>query len=210
MASWQDRAVETSFKPTEGGYIFQCPNPWLFGRMRRYLVNEAQKETLAACLRQRQRFILWLMAIYLLIAFGLTSLFQSMTSTLDPQTPGVYAVLALTMLVMFGLAMAPHLYLMRKIGPLLAQLPPTEHGISLREQIFGVAAVISNLHLVLGGGGGFLIAVANAKTIAEELYEGRVDSQLIWSGFGLLAGALFMSYFVYLAILKRKLKRKTR
>jgi hypothetical protein len=209
LASWQDRAVETSFKPSEGGgYVFQCPNPWLFGRMRNYLVNEAQKQQLAACLRQRQRLILWLMAIYVLIALGLTSLLQSMNPPPDPSSFGFFAVMALTILVMFGLAMVPHLFLMRKIRPLLGELQTTDQAITLREQIFGVAAVISNMHLVLGGLGGFMVAVGSIKTIVEELH--GVEGSLYWSGFGLLAGTSFMSYFAYLAILKRRLKRKAK
>jgi len=208
MAGWQDRAVETSFKPTEGGYIFQCPNPWLFGRTRSYLVNASQKEALAACLRQRQRVILWLMAVYVLVALGLTSLLQSMSPAPDPSTPGFLAVIALTMMGMFALAMAPHLYLMRKIRPLLPQLQPTEEAITLREQIFGVAAQISNMHLVLGGLGGFLVVAASVKSIVEDLSEGRVGMELYWRAFGLLVGTLLMSYFVYLALLKRRLTRR--
>lgn len=208
LASWQDRAVETSFKPAEGGgFMFQCPNPWLFGHMRTYLVNEAQKEQLAACLRQRQRLMLWLLAIYLLIAFGITMLFQSATSSLDASTAGFVAIVAVALLGMLALTLVPHFYLMRRVGPMLAELQRTDERMSLHEQLFGVAAVISNLHLALGGLGGFLVAVANIKTITEVLY-GGVEGSLYWSGFGVLAGTLFMSYFGYLAILKRKLKRK--
>jgi hypothetical protein len=208
MAGWYERAVQTSFKPTEGGYVFQCPNPWLFGRLRSYLVNEAQKESLAACLRQRQRLILWLMAIYVLIAVGITLLFGSSSAAPDPTTAGFFGVLALTMLGMLALALVPHFYLMQKIRPLLAQLQRTDERITLLEQLFGVAAVISPAHLALGGLGGFLIAVANIKTIVEEITEGRPGSQLYWSALGLLVGTLMASYFMYLAILRRKLKRK--
>jgi hypothetical protein len=97
---------------------------------------------------------------------------------------------------------------MRKIEPLLTQLPRTDARASLHEQIFGVAAVIGNLHLVMGGVGGALIAISNIKTIAESLSEGQADPQLVWPAIGLLIGVLMASYFAYLAFLKRKLKRK--
>jgi hypothetical protein len=209
MAGWQDRAVERSFKPAEGGYLFQCPNPWLFGRMRSYLVNEDQKERLAACLRLRQRAVLWLMGIYLLMALGLTWLFASAGPSPDPVAAGFLPIVALFMLVMFGLAMAPHLYLMRKIKPVLAEVE-TADKTTLREQIVGVAMVISNLNLGLGGLGRFLIVVSNVKTIAEELSAGRIGSQVVLSGLGLLAGAALMGYFGYLALLKRKLQRNAK
>jgi hypothetical protein len=207
MASWYERAVQTSFKPTADGYVFRCPNLWLFGRGRSYLVNEAQKEALAAHLRRRQRLILRLMAIYLVIAFGATMLFQSAGAP-DTSTAGFFGVIALTVLGMLALALVPHIYLMQKIEPMLAQLQRSDEQTSLREQIFGVAALISPVHLALGGVGGALVAVANIKTIVEELSEGRFTSQLVWSSIGLLIGILLASYFAYLAVLKRKLKRR--
>jgi hypothetical protein len=208
MVAWYERAVQTSFKPTPDGYEFRCPNPWLFGHWRSYLVNEAQKEVLAGHLRQRQRLILRLMAIYLLIAFGATMMLQS-ASAPDASTTGFLGVIALTVLGMLALALLPHLYLMRRIEPMLAELQRADEQTTLREQLFGVAAVISPVHLTLGGGGGFLVAVANIKTIVEELAEGGFTSQLVWSSIGLMIGVLLASYFAYLAILRRRLKRKT-
>jgi hypothetical protein len=207
MAGWYERAVQTSFKLTPDGYEFRCPNPWLFGHWRSYLVNEAQKESLAVHLRQRQRLILWLVAIYLLIAVGISILFS--WSGAPDISPSLFLVMLLpSLLGMLTLVLVPHFYLMRKIEPLLAQLPRTDARASLHEQIFGVAAVIGNLHLVMGGVGGALIAISNIKTIAESLSEGQADPQLVWPAIGLLIGALMASYFAYLAFLKRKLKRK--
>jgi hypothetical protein len=206
MASLFDRAVEASFKPNDGGYVFRCPSPWLFGSWRTYLVNEAQKASLAAHLRQRQRLLLWLMAIYLTIAFAATMLFQS--GAPDTSTSGFLAVVVLTLLGMLALAVLPHLYLMRKIAPLLAQLPRADEQITVREQLFGVAAVISPLHLALGGLGGFLVAVANIKTIVEDLAQGGGGSELLWPVTGVVLGVLLASYFAYLTIVRRRLKRK--
>jgi hypothetical protein len=207
MASLFDRAVEASFKPNDGGYVFRCPSPWLFGSWRTYLVNEAQKASLAAHLRQRQRLLLWLMAIYLTIAFAATMLFQS-SGAPDTSTAGFLAVVVSTLLGMLALALVPHLYLMRKIKPMLADLQRADAPVGLHEQLFGVAAVISPVNLALGGLGGVLVAIANIKTIAEELSGGRPGSQVLWSAAGLLVGVALASYFAYLTILKRRLKRK--
>ena len=207
MASVFDRAVEASFTPTDDGYVFRCPNPWLLGRRRSYLVNDAQKAVLAAHLRQRQRVILWLLAIYLLIAFAATMLLQS-SGPPDAATGGFLALVVLIMLGMLAIALVPHLYLMRKIEPVLQQLPRSDERATLHEQLFGVAAMISPLHLALGGLGGFLVVVANIKTIAEDLAQGSVGSELTWPAIGVVLGALLASYFAYLAILRRRLKRK--
>ena len=207
MASMLDRAVETSFKPAEsGGHEFRCPNPWLFGHVRTYLVNEAQKQQLATFLRQRQRVMLGLLAIYLLISFAVTMMFPSTTSASDGSTSGFVALVVVALLGMLALGLVPNYYLMRKVGALLAQLPRTDASMTLHQQLFGVAAVISNLHLALGGLGGFLVAASNIKSMVGVLYGGE-EGSLIWSGFGLLCGTALMSYFAYLTLLKRRLKR---
>jgi hypothetical protein len=209
MASVFDRAVEASFKPVPGGYEFRSPNPWLFGHWRTYLVNDAQKEVIAAHLRRRQRLVLWLLASYLLIAFAATVAFQSSSGgTPDVSTGGFLAIVAVALLGMLMLALVPHVYLRRKIKPVLAELPRTDDQATLHQQLFGVAAVISPVHLALGGVGGFLIAASNVKSIADMLAQGATGSELLWSLFGLLIGVLLASYFAYLTILRRKLKRK--
>jgi hypothetical protein len=210
MAGWSERAVQASFKPNpEGGYVYRCPNPWLFGHWRSYLVNEAQKEGLAVHLRRRQRLVLWLLGFYLLVAFVLTLLFGSPGNAPDPTAAGFYAFLVPALLGMLALALVPHLYLMRRIEPMLTQLQRADEPATLHEQLFGVAAVISNMHIALGGFGGVLIVIANIKALAEAFSDGRAGSQLPWSGFGLLVGSSLAGYFLYLAILKRKLKRKS-
>jgi hypothetical protein len=206
MASWYERAVQASFKPTPEGYEFRCPSPWLFGHWRGYQVNETQKEILAEHLRQRQRLIMVLMGIYLLIALGLTLVFQA-SGPPDTSSAAFLDGVVLTMLVMIGLALMPHFYLMRKIGPLLAQLPRTDDHATLHQQLFGVAAVISNLHLAMGGGGGVLIAIANVKGMVDIISGGQPAAQLFWPALGVLIGVLMAAYFTYLALLKRRLKR---
>jgi hypothetical protein len=206
MASLFDRAVEAAFKPVPGGYEFRRPNPWLFGFWRTYLVNDAQKEMLAAFVRQRQRLILGLLAIYLVMGIAATVLFQLLGPP-DLAPAAFVAVVVAAMLGMLALALVPHLYLMRRIEPMLAELQRTDEQATLHQQLFGVAAVISPVHLALGGVGGFLVAASNVKSLADLIAQGAAASELVWSAFGLLIGLLLASYFLYLAILRRRLKR---
>jgi hypothetical protein len=37
---------EVYFRPVQGGYLYDAPNPWLAGRGARYIVNEAQRAAL--------------------------------------------------------------------------------------------------------------------------------------------------------------------
>jgi hypothetical protein len=207
MASMFDRAVAASFKPVPGGYEFRRPSPWLFGHWRTYLVNETQKEVLAAHVRRRQRLMLWLLAIYLLISFAVTVAFESLGGRPDLSTAEFATLVVVAMLGMLTLALVPHIYLMRKIEPVLAGLQRTDEQATLHQQLFGVAAVISPLHLGLGGLGGFLIAASNVKGIADLIALDAIGSELFWPAFGLLIGFLLASYFAYLTVLRRRLKR---
>ena len=57
MAGLYDGLEEVAFKRTEGGYVFQTNNRFLIGPRRRFLVNEAQKADIAACMRETLRRI---------------------------------------------------------------------------------------------------------------------------------------------------------
>jgi len=57
MAGIYDGLEEVGFKPIAGGYLFQTSNRWLIGPSRRYVVNEAQKAEIAACIRETFRRI---------------------------------------------------------------------------------------------------------------------------------------------------------
>jgi hypothetical protein len=208
MASMFDRAVAASFKPVPGGYEFRRPSPWLFGHWRTYLVNEAQKEVLAVHVGRRQRLMLWLLAIYLMVSFAVTVAFESLGGGPPDLSTAEFAALVIAaMLGMLTLALVPHIYLMRKIGPVLAGLQRTDEQATLHQQLFGVAAVISPLHLALGGLGGFLVAASNVKGLADLIAQGTIGTELLWPAFGLLLGFLLASYFAYLTVLRRRLKR---
>jgi len=149
------------------------------------------------------------MAVYVLVALGLTSLLQSMSPAPDPSTPGFLAVIALTMMGMFALAMAPHLYLMRKIRPLLPQLQPTEEAITLREQIFGRRRAEYRTCIWCSADWAASWSSPPASNRSSRTCPRAASA---WSctgrAFGLLVGTLLMSYFVYLALLKRRLTRR--
>ncbi len=55
MARWSD-GVATAFKQVEGGYLLQL-NPWLFGRSRGYLVDEATRAEIAEQIRRNRNAV---------------------------------------------------------------------------------------------------------------------------------------------------------
>jgi hypothetical protein len=212
MAKWYEGAEEAAFKPVAGGYIFQPPSlRWPFVRSPCYLVNEAQKEKLIACLRrQRQQTFL----VVMIFALAGTGLAMGLAMALAMAGPGLrispvefVVVLAATLLAVVPIAILPHIKLMRTIAPLLADLPRTNEQITFGDQLHTLAAAISIPLLVLGLIGGSLMIIGNIMSIVDAIAEGRGGSRPFWPLFGLLVGALLTSYFVYLAVLRRRLKR---
>jgi hypothetical protein len=207
MAKWYDGAEEAAFKPVAGGYVFQPPSLyWPFARSRGYLVNEAQKAELMACLRRQRRRIFLLLMVYV-FGFGLTVAVGASVSAQLMSPLWFIAIVLVTVLAVVLIAIVPHIYLMRTLRPLIADLPRTDERITLRDQLHSLAAAISGKLLLLGGIGGGLMIIGNIVSIVDVIAEGRGGSKLFWPIFGVVFGALLASYFAYLALLKARLKR---
>jgi hypothetical protein len=209
MVKWYEGGEEAAFKPMPGGYVFQPPSLfWPFVRGRGYRVNETQKAELAACLRRQRGLIFLLLVAYVLIGLGLAAAIDAPGAPGRISTAEFIAILAMTMLGAVPIVILPHIYLVRTLRPLLADLPRTEERISLGHQLRSLAAAVSVPLLLLGGLGGGLMIIGSIISIVDAVAEGRGGSKLYWSIFGLLFGALLTSYFAYLTMLKRKLKRQ--
>jgi hypothetical protein len=209
MAKWYEGAEEAAFKPVAFGYIFQPPGLfWPFTRQPAYLVNEAQKAELIACLRRQRRRVFLLVVVYALIVMGL-GMAAGMALSRGARIPAteLIAILIVTALAVIPIVIVPHIYLVRTMRPLLAELPRTEERITLRDQLQSLAGAISGKLLLLGAIGGSMMVIGNIVSIVDAIAEGR-GGGFYSSIVGLVIGALLTSYFGYLAVLKRKLKRK--
>ena len=86
MAGLYDGLEDVAFKRTEGGYVFQTNNRFLIGPRRRFLVNEAQKADIAACMRETLRrikpFVFLMMAALPAAIVGLIYWFVVTSATL--------------------------------------------------------------------------------------------------------------------------------
>jgi hypothetical protein len=86
MAGLYDGLEEVAFKRTEGGYVFQTNNRFLIGPRRRFLVNDAQKADIAACMRETLRrikpFVFLMMAALPAAIVGLIYWFVVTSATL--------------------------------------------------------------------------------------------------------------------------------
>jgi hypothetical protein len=204
----QDKAIESWFTPTEGGYTFRYPSPWLFGHWRSYLVSEAQKRGLMVFLRFRRQLLLRYLIAYVLVGALISVLASTQPAMQDLSTTTMGALVVAALAAMMAVMVVPHLYLLRKMEPILAQAKRTDSLGTFREQIFAVANLVPTGLLVTGGVGFFMAALSSVDSLAEAIAQGADPWRLVWPGAGLFISTLLTIYFIYVIMLKRRLKRE--
>jgi hypothetical protein len=133
------------FKQVGGGWVFQAPNPWVFGRTSRYLVNEAQKAELLAIVTPR-RPILRIAAItagILVWAVAASTIVWAVSSYDEPTVTDALAIFALVVVPIFlalVFALRRNLSRMQRV---LAGAPRTEERITPRELRHAMANAVS-------------------------------------------------------------------
>jgi hypothetical protein len=214
MPRWYERANEASFKPAEGGYVFQAPSPWIFARPSYYLVSDAKKAEISARLG-RWRLLLLMVGPAILCLMLPVILFPSTIGRLflplyQQLGTGLFAPFLFTvlMLLMAPLIAVPQIYLARALRPLLADAPPTEERIKLAEQLPRVAGAMSTKLLVIGLVSALAMMAASGLLLLDAFLEGRLaGSALFSSSIFAIMGGLLTFYFIYLLNLKAKLKQ---
>jgi hypothetical protein len=218
MAKWYEAANQASFKPTDDGYIFQSPNPWIFGWPRYYLVSEAQRAAILPYLG-RWRLLLLISVLAEVALLGLLIAFLNLAPAafLRLVAPafhfgiGIFAVgmFVLLMVLLAPLIAIPQIYLNRRLAPLLAGVPRTEQRIALGDQLPNIARSMSGKVLALGLVGGVCLMGAAIAGLIEAHSEGRWMNGL-WFPFlaPFAMGAAVTSYFLYLLRLRSKQRRE--
>ena len=196
MARWFEGAEEAAFMPVAGGYLLQLPNRWFIGRAQRYLVNESQKAPIAAIMRRRRRLVIPLLLAYLALVVSFFLLLRWSMGPHGPTSLSVAIAIAYIVLTVAALVLAPHYYMMRKLAPLLAGLPPTEQRIKLGDQIRNLAKAMPDKLLLIGGAGGALMIIGNLMVVADAIHDGHWGGHLVWTALSLLVGGLLTGYFV--------------
>jgi hypothetical protein len=203
MRKWYDGAEDAAFKPVWGGYVAQLPAASLIGRSRRYFVNAAQKDEIAATLRHQRRSLL----VLLLFVVPLGAVLGLLMGVLHNQDPGLSPLwfalgyLLLTVVV-FLAAVLRSICLMRSLQPMLATLPRTAERITLREQVETIAKRVSGTVLVLGIVSGPLMTLSQILPVIEAMQQGRLGFALAWHLIPCLFGALLSAYFAWLLAIR--------
>jgi len=204
MPKWYDGAENAAFKPVAGGgYVAQLPAAGLIGRSRRYFVNEAQKDEIAATLRRQRRSLL----VVLLFVAPLSVAVGALMGVLHNQDPGLsplwfaFGCLLLAVAVILA-AVLQSIYVMRSLQPMLATLPRTEARITLHEQVETIAKRVSGRVLVLGIASGPLMTLSQILPVIDAMQRGRLGFALAWHVIPCLFGALLSAYFAWLLAIR--------
>lgn len=130
MAGLYDGLEEAAFfKRADGGYIYGSPNPWLFGPTVNYVVTEAEKVAIANRIRDTLRAV----KPVVLAAMIVMPIFLIGVITLVVLSGANSLIIYALEFVVFGLYIGlMHRYSMRRLRPLIANLPRTSERISLR------------------------------------------------------------------------------
>jgi hypothetical protein len=200
MARWLEGIGEPAFKPVSGGHVFQSPNPWLFARPRYYLVNDAQKAAIGDCLRKRAIFALFgLLVIVVAMALALALVVYLGLPRLSPVLAGISVAVVLLIPVLI----APHIYLMRMLGPIIRDLPTTDQRITTREQFAKIAVGSPKWLLYVGMSGGLLMVLGGMFGLYDLASEGGSAGRWTSTVVSTTAGVLMTAYFAYLVIKKK-------
>ena len=193
MAWLYDGIEEAAFKRVDGGYVFRSPNRWFFGRSHNYLVNEAQKIAIAGFVRETLRefrpvVVAAMLIMPLLVAGGAFLLVARGRAT-------PVAVVVLTLAVFGPYVGLMHFYCMRKLRPLIADLPRTSERFTLREGTANFVSHMSSKLLLSVLCCMSLCLIGNLMMLVDAFHDGRLVRSLVFLSPGAILSGLAVAYF---------------
>jgi hypothetical protein len=207
MTGLYDGLEETAFKRIDGGYIFQSRNPWLFGPSHHYVVTEAQKNAIAGRIRDTLREVkpmaFGALVIMPILIFGGTALLM-LTGRATP-----VAIIALMLAVFGPYIWLLHMYSMRKLRPLITNLPRTSERITFREGTAKFNAHMPRKLLLLFSCCTAVGFVANLVMVVDSLLEGHLLRSMPFTLLAVILSGLATIYFGKIMFDRAKLKRNT-
>jgi|SRR5262245_1469203 len=192
MAGLYDGMEEAPFKRIEGGYVFQVRNPWFFGRSRHYLVNEAQKIAIAACLRDTLRklkpwVIVAMVVLPLLICGGVFLLVALGRATF-------INMFALTLAVLVPYIAWTHIYVMRRLRPRIADLPRSNQKITMGEGLANFVVHMSFKFRLLLLCAAILSVIGSLMILAGAIIDGHFARSFLLIVPNMIFGGLAAAY----------------
>jgi hypothetical protein len=182
------KPIPVVFKTVPGGYVYRAPNAWLFGSGNHYLVNEAQKAEILAIFKKPTQETVWVAILLWIVISALLAEAAALWVWAAHQNPiltGLSAIVSFPFLLYVG-ALISRRFLLRRLRPVLIQLPATDERITDLEenQAIAIAASSGPISLTLRRGlkicsiVGVPLALASMILPTIEMYQ-RYPSMLV-------------------------------
>lgn len=130
-----------NFKQVPGGYVYRAPNRWMFGPVRHYLANEAQKAEIIAILTPRRpvlkQMMLWIALVLMVAAAG--TVVWACTGHDDPTAADIFVWVVLVIFEIFAALQILRWRTQSRVQPIIAGLAPSDDRITNPDMQRGLA-----------------------------------------------------------------------
>jgi hypothetical protein len=168
-----DHREAIMFKKMPDGYVFRAPNPWVLGRTRFYLVNEAEKTKLLAIITARSHAVFWVAFVGLIGAS--TAALAYFSGHTNPTTRDFVTMLALLPVWLYAAALVSGRPTARRLQPLLAGLPRTDQRITAADTRRAVRKTVSFRQYFMLGVSQAIMSVALILLALDKTEGGRIS-----------------------------------
>jgi hypothetical protein len=201
-----DNREAIMFKKVQDGYVFRAPNPFVFGRARFYLVNQAQKTRLLAIITARSQAVFWVVLVVSIAAS--TAGLAYGTGHDNPTTADVVIMMALIPLWIYAALLVSVHPTARRLQPLLAGLQPTDQSITLADLRKAVRTSVSFRQYLTLGVSQAVTSAALIVMVLRKINGGRVsvfeDSAALLFAFLAVVLAVSSTSFLVAALYKAR------
>jgi hypothetical protein len=181
------------FKPTEGGYVFRAPNPWVFGQANHYFVTDAQKAQILDTMKMPLWLapVIWMGFLVLFVAGG-TLLLYNLSGHAEPTTADTAIIIALAFVgVLLPLPLMGYWQLYR-LKPIMQTLHSTNERISFREMTEATRVATSARgymrNSILFGFAFGMMMLNVGLSLSDAITKGRYTTLILWSVSAILFG----------------------
>jgi len=184
------------FKPVDRGYVFRAPYQTGLGKVRHYLVDNAQMAELTALIAGPRPMLTRLALVFAAVAAVLLAslIVYALSPHENPQAIDTLAMLLISAVFVGAGYLMWRSYKLRQIAPLIAHLTPTDLQITRNDIRKSVISAMSVKQLRLVTAVTALAAVVNLAGAAYAFSIGKTDVGSI------ITGIIFAGLTVYYVV----------
>jgi hypothetical protein len=192
------------FKRVGDRFVYQAPNPWIFGPTSRYLVTEAQKAALVAIVvPRRPKLRIAIVSAAILLWTGIVAtIMWAFSGHNDPTASDVLVMMSLILVPVYFAWVVALQRNLRRMQPIIANAPRTDERITRPELRKAMIDALSyRKSLLLGATWTFSslmqVSILLMRNGRHPLFS---DAGSCMIAFAAILGAALAIYYLYIAI----------